>query len=193
MNVNKFFTFLFTFCLISCSNEIELLTGEEGDNRINFSAGISNGISTRVSTSSELKTTFDDNDVVGIFIYIQNEGEVLSTDEKNLYVKNIKLIYNNGNWELERPIYYPDSKKLLNIYAYYPYKEDADVHALEFNVDKEKTELLIASSIGTKKSDNAVMLKFQHMQSLAHITLTKENSVPDFDENLTVYFTGTWY
>ena len=190
MNINKIITILFTLCSISCSNEMEIMTGEEGDNMINFSVGISSVNNTRVSTNNELKTTFDDNDMVGIFIYIQNEGEEHFTDEKNLYVKNIKLTYKKGYWELERPIYYPDSKKLLNIYAYYPYKENAEVHALEYNADEEMVELLMASSIGTKKSDNAVMLKFQHMQSLAHITVTKESSVPDFDENLTVYFNG---
>ena len=190
MNINKFFALLFALCLISCSDEKDLITGEKGDNKISFSVGISSVINTRVSTNSEFKTTFDNNDVIGIFIYSRNEGEEPSIDENELYVKNIKLSNINGNWELERPVYYADRKKILDIYAYYPYKDNADVHSMEYNADKEMVELLMASSIGTRKSDNVIKLQFKHMQSLVHITLTKDYNVPNFDNNLNVYFNG---
>ena len=189
MNVNKIYTFFFVLCFISCSDEIET-KNEEISNQIKFLVGTPNITNTRVSTGSDFTTTFEEGDVIGIFIYNRNEGEEPSIDENELYVNNIKFTYKNGNWKLERPIYYPDSKKLLDIYAYYPYKHDADVHSMEYNAHVEMVELLMASVIGTKKSENAIMLEFQHMLSLAHITLTKDNNVPDFDENLCVYFNG---
>ena len=191
MSVNKIYTLLFALCVISCVKEPEVITNKSEDsNCINFSVGISKKAGAKVSTGNDFKTTFDDNDVVGLFIYIRNEGDEPSIDENELYAGNVKLTYKGGNWELERPIYYPDSKKILDIYAYYPYKEGADVHSLEYNANEEMVELLMASAVGTKKSEDAVMLKFKHMQSLIHITLVKDYNVPDFDENLKVYFNG---
>ena len=188
MNINKFYTLLFALCLISCSDEIGTRTNEEVG--INFFVDKLSSIPTRVSMDSNFSTTFEENDVIGIFIYSRNEGDVSSIDENELYVNNMKLIYINGNWVLENPIYYPDSKKMLDVYAYYPYKYGSDVHSMEYNAHEEMVELLMTSVIGVKKSENGIMLRFQHMQSLAHITLTKENNVPDFDDNLNVYFNG---
>ena len=190
MNTNKIYIFLFVLCFFSCSDEIETTTNEEINNSINFL--VDAPISTRVKTSMDniFTTSFKEGDVIGIFIYSRNEGEEPSIDENELYVSNIKFTYKNGNWELERPIYYPDSKKMLDIYAYYPYKDGVDVHSVEYNAHEEMDELLMASVIGAKKSDSAIKLKLQHTQSLAHITLTKESNVPDFDNSLNVYFNG---
>ena len=190
MNINKIYILLFALCLFSCSDEIEIEKNEETGNRINFLVGVPISTSTRTSMNDVFATTFGENDVIGIFVYSRNEGEEPSIDENELYVDNIKLTNKNGNWELESPIYYPDSKKLLDIYAYYPYKEDADVHSMEYNAHEEMKELLMASVIGTKRSEDAIRLNFKHMQSLVYITLTKDNNVPDFDNSLNVYFNG---
>jgi hypothetical protein len=189
MNKSKIYTLLLALCLISCSDEIEI-TNEGSGGSIRFSAGVSNNTSLRVSTDSNFKTIFDEDDVIGIFIYSRNEEEEPSIDENELYVSNIQLTYKSGSWELERPIYYPDGKKLLDIYAYYPHKEGSDVHSMGYNAHEEMNELLMTSVIGTQKREDAIMLTFQHMQSLAHVTLTKDNNVPDFDENLNIYFNG---
>jgi len=190
MSINKIYTLLFVLCLISCSEEMDTIINEEGDNRIKFSVGISNDAGTRISTGNNFKTIFENNDAIGLFIYMRSEGKEPSIDEDTLYVDNIKLTYKNGNWEIEKPIYYPDSEKLLDIYAYYPYKKNTEVHALEYNADKEMDELLMSSVIGVKKRENAIVLKLKHLQSLVHITLTKNDNVPDFDEDLNVYFNG---
>ena len=189
MNASKIYVFLFTLCFIACE-EAETIINENGNNIISFSIGISNVANTKVSTDSDLKSTFDYNDEVGIFIYIRNEGEESSVDDNELYISNLKLKYVSGMWELENPIYYPDSKKLLDIYAYYPYKDGVDVHSLEYNAHEEMNELLMASVIGIKKSEDTIKLKFQHILSFVHVTLMKDNNVPDFDDNLNVNFNG---
>ena len=189
MNKNKIYMFLLALFLISCSNEMEIMN-EGGSSGIHFSVGVSNNLRSKVLTDGSFKTTFEEDDVIGLFIYCRNEGEEPSIDENELYISNIKLTYTNGNWELERPIYYPDSKRILDIYAYYPYKDGSDVHSMEYNANEEMNELLMTSVIGTKRSNEAVMLQFKHMQSLVHITLTKDNNVPDFDDDLKVYFNG---
>ena len=190
MNINKFHTLFFILCLFSCSDEIETVTNKETGNRINFH--VEAPISTRTSVLMDgvFTTTFGENDVIGLFIYSRNEGQEPSIDDNELYAGNIKLTYINGVWELEKPVYYPDSKTILDIYAYYPYKDNADVHSMEYNAHEEMKELLMTSVIGTKRSENAIWLNFKHTQSLAHITLSKDNNVPDFDNNLNVYFNG---
>jgi hypothetical protein len=188
MNTKKHLILFLALCLFSCSDEIK--TNEEISNRINFLVEAPISTRTNVLTDDIFTTTFGENDVIGIFIYKRNEEEEPSIDDNELYVNNIKFTYKNGKWELERPIYYPDSKQLLDIYAYYPYKDDADVHSMEYNAHEEMKELLMTSVIGTKKNDGVIKLLFKHMQSLVHITLTKENNVPDFDNNLNIYFNG---
>ena len=190
MDIKKIYTLLFALCLFSCFDEIKTETNEDISNSINFLADMQAGTNTRTSINIDFKTTFGENDEIGIFIYSRNEGEEPSIDENDLYVSNMKLTYINGIWELERPIYYPDSKKLLDIYAYYPYKDNTDANSLEYNAHEEMKELLMTSVIGAKKSNSAIMLKFQHMQSLVHITLTKDDNVPDFGNNLRVFFNG---
>ena len=190
MNINKIYILFSVLCLVSCSGEIEKVINEEENSCIHFFADVSNGVDTRVSITNDFKAIFEDNDSVGLFIYKRSEEEESSIDRNSSHASNVKLTYLNGNWELEEPIYYPGSKKVLDIYAYYPYKEDAEVHALEYNADKEMDELLIASAIGVKKSENAIKLKFQHTQSMTHVTLTKESNVPSFDDNMNVYFNG---
>ena len=190
MTINKIYTLLLALCLFSCSDEIETATNKEANNSINFIVDAPIGIYARVITDSSFTTTFEENDVVGIFIYSRNEGEEPSIDENELYAGNVKLTYINGIWELERPVYYPDNKKILDIYAYYPYKDNTDVHSMEYDAHEEMNELLMASVIGTRKNENAIRLNFKHTQSLVHITLTKDNNVPDFDNNLSVYFNG---
>ena len=190
MNKNKIYTLFCALCLISCSNEMDTITNGEENESIRFSIGLSNNTGMRVFTDSNFKTTFEENDVIGLFVYNRNQGEEPSIDENELYASNIKLTYKNGSWELEEPIYYPDGKRLLDIYAYYPYKEGSDVHSMKYNAHEEMNELLMVSVIGAKKSEEAIMLKFQHMQSLVHITLIKDDNVPDFDEDLKVYFNG---
>ena len=102
MNINRICTLLLALCLISCSDEMEI-TNKWDSNSINFSIDVSNNNRTRVSTDSNFKTTFEEGDIIGIFIYCRNEGEESSIDENELYISNIKLIYKNGSWELERP------------------------------------------------------------------------------------------
>jgi hypothetical protein len=188
--MSKFYIFFITSCLIACSDEVDIIINENGSNNIEFAVGIFNDISMRVATSDDFKTTFDDNNAIGLFIYKRNEGEDVSVDKNALHVNNIKLTNNGESWELETPIYYPGSKKLIDIYAYYPYKEDAIIDAMEYNAHEEIEELLMASAIGIKQTENAIMLKFKHSQSLVHITLTKDDNVPDFDDNMNVYFNG---
>jgi len=190
MNAARFYLFISSLLFIACSKERIPIIDGDGDDDIKFSVGISNNANTKITTSSDFKTVFDDNDTVGLFIYIRNDGEERSIETNTLYVDNIKLIYCDGVWELEEPIYYPDSKILLDIYAYYPYRENAQADSLEYIADTETDELLMASVIGIKKSENAINITFQHMQSLVYVTLSKNSNVPDFDENLNVYFNG---
>ena len=195
MCINKIYTLLCALCLVSCSEKIETIINEEGHHGLSFSIGISstsisNEINTKTTTDSKFKTTFDNDDEIGMFIYKRSKGEEPSVDESHLYVKNVKLTLNNGNWELENPIYYPDSETLLDIYAYYPYKENTNITALEYDAHEEMNELLMVSTLGMKKSITSINLKFQHILSLTHITLVKDSNVPDFDENMNVYFNG---
>ena len=190
MSIIRSYILLFIPLFIACSKEPVPIINESGNDGIKFSIAISDSAGTKVTTNNRFETVFDDNDVIGLFIYMRNEGEEISVETNTLYVDNIRLTYSNGIWELEEPIYYPDSKTLLDIYAYHPYKEDAKVDSLEYYADIETSELLIASAIGIKRNENTISLRFQHMQSLVYLALSKNDNVPDFDENLSVYFNG---
>jgi len=189
MRKNSIYVLLMPLLLIACLDEV-MTTNEATCQKISFSIGFSNEIKIRLSTDEMFKTTFDEGDSIGIFIYKRAEEENSSIESNLLYVDNRKMTYNGNSWILESPIYYADDGSLLDIYAYYPYQEGAIAGALSYNAVSGMTDLLAASILGVRKEDKIISLMFGHLLSLIHISIDKTETVPDFDETFYAYFHG---
>ena len=183
------YTLLMALLIMACSEE-EITTIERVTQEISFSIGISNEANMRVTTDERFRTTFDQGDEVGIFIYKRAEGQNSSIEHNHLYVNNIKMTYNGSSWQLESPIHYADDGSLLDIYAYYPYREGTTATALGYNASHEMQDLLVASILGVKEKFQSIPLNFSHLLSLVHITVDKTENVPNLDETFNAYFHG---
>ena len=180
---------LFVAFLTMCSeNDI---IGSDSIQEINFSIGFADNTKTRVATDDLFTSSFENGDAIGIFIYVRDPEQESSIDNNNLYVDNRKLIYDGTAWQLESPVYYIDDDILLDIYAYYPYRENAVANALNYNASTGMTDLLSATVLGVKKTDRqTVPLLFNHLLSMIQISIDKANVIPDFDHTFKVYFHG---
>jgi hypothetical protein len=179
---------LLAFLTMCSENDI---TDSDAIQEINFSIGFVDNIKTRVSTDNTFSASFENGDAIGIFIYVRDPEEKSSIVNNNLYVDNRKMTYNGSVWQLESPIYYTKDDVLLDIYAYYPYRENAVADALQYNASTGMADLLSASVLGIHKTDRqTVRLFFSHLLSMIQISIDKTNNFPDFDETFSVSFHG---
>ena len=187
--INTLLISLATLLITACSDE-DIVTNGGTNQEISFLIGFSDETNIRVTTDERFKTTFEQGDEIGIFVYKRNKGQNSSIENNQLYVDNRKMTYDGSSWQLESPIYYSDDGTLLDIYAYYPYQEGAMATALKYDAHTEMVDLLSASALGIKKEAKTTPLIFSHLLSLLHISIDKTEKIPDFDEFLRVYFNG---
>ena len=174
---------------IKCSYD-NIIDSNAGQ-KINFSIGLVENARTRVITDNSFTTMFESGDEIGIFIYKRNPEEANSISSNQLYVNNMKMIYDGNNWDLESPLYYIDDETLLDIYAYYPYQADASASALNYNAATGMSDMLSASMLGVNRTDRQpVLLMFSHLLSMVHLSVDKTDSLPDFNESFIVNFHG---
>ena len=175
----------FTAC--SENNSIDINSKQ----KILFSVVFSDNLSTRVTTDGSFGSSFDLGDEIGIFIYKRNPGEASSISSNQLYVNNIKMTYNGSTWISASPLYYINDETLLDIYAYYPYQENASVSALNYNATTGMSDLLSASAFGAnRKNRQPIPLMFSHLLSMVHLSVDKIDALPDFNASFVVNFHG---
>ena len=173
----------------ACSDDI--ITNGMEDQKINFFIGFAENISTRVTTDNSFRTSFDAGDEIGIFIYKRNPDEESSISSNQLYVNNIKMVFDGNNWNFSSPLYYINDETLLDIYAYYPYQANASASALNYNAATRMCDMLSASALGVSRTNRQpIPLIFSHILSMIHLSVDKINTLPDFNETFVVNFHG---
>ena len=187
--------FLFTLILsvfsMSCSKDLmrdEVLLEQE----IVFSVGFLPKSQTKVTTNDEFKTTFEQGDAVGVFIYKRLAEQESSIESNELYADNVRMVYDGNSWNLDTPVYYTDDETLLDIYAYYPYQPDADPKALRYDASTNMADLLTASTFGIQRFDEkqSVHLLFDHILTLVHLSAEKAKIAPNMNSTFKAYFHG---
>ena len=184
-----FFAFvLMTGLLLACTDS---LAPGANPSEIRFSVGIASSNSTRLTTSPDFVTQFESGDAIGIFIYKRPVNEDSNVETTELYINNIKAVYQNGNWVPESPIYYPNDGSLIDIYAYFPYAPGAEVQGLNYNALSQMTDFLAASTKAVEKQKNqTVALLFEHKLALIHLTVHKGQRPLGMDASFQAYFSG---
>ena len=148
-------------------------------------------IHTRITTDPWLKTSFDIGDAIGIFVYKHNPEQESSVELNELYVDNAKMIFDGQAWTLEAPIYYSNDGKVLDIYAYYPYKQGTKALALEYNAAANMTDLLAASAFGIEKTNGqSVPLLFEHLLAMIQLVVIKGDIASGMEDSFAAYFHG---
>jgi len=175
--------------LMACSKH-DTINSESNEN-INFEVHIVENIETRVAIDNSFRSTFEAGDAIGLFIYKRNPHEESSVNNNELYINNVKMIYNGSSWQLTAPLYYPNDNTVLDIYAYYPYRVNASANALSYHAFTGMTDLLSAAALGVKKTDKqTIQLLFNHLLSMVLLSVDKTNAIPNFDGTFKAKFHG---
>ncbi len=144
------------------------------------------GPQTRVATSTDFNSTWEDGDEIGVFAVAH--GDPLAASGNPIH--NAKLTYTDGAWSGEAS--WPDNVEKLDFYAYYPYDATAaNPTAIAFNVQTDQStttntgstdqsnynlsDLLTAKSdndgSGYDKTTTAVPLTFSHALAMVQVSV----------------------
>lgn len=164
--------------LIGCSKSDNLPVAPINDGRMHFEAGIG----TRVQDD-----LFEEGDTFGLYVtqYANEVAEPLQISGN--WVNNVGVTLEEGLWNPERDLYWPESA--VDVYAYYPYMEPTSVslHPFAVQLDQstkegyEASDFLWAKTSGALQSEGAVGLQFRHCASKVIVKLVKG---PDYKGSL---------
>lgn len=167
---NLIFALAGALAMTACSNDMEEpLAGGDGNGgqEVKFTVGIENLSRTAVTEGEGvLKTTFVNEDAIGIFAY--REGET-----KPAYT-NVKYTYDGSAWASDKAITSDGTQ--LKYYAYYPYKDGVtDPSQLDITVSADQTggfskdDVLTAQNTTAEADADNVTLTFKHAFAMVQV------------------------
>ena len=172
--------------MTACSNEMEQQLAEGSGNsgqEVKFTVGIENLSRTAIAEGEGvLKTTFVNEDAIGIFAYKEGETEPA--------YMNVKYTYNGSAWTSEQAITSDGTK--LSYYAYYPYMDEVtDPSQLNITVSADQTggfskdDVLTAQNTTAEADAPSVTLTFKHAFAMVQVGI-KSGLTDDAEATVTL-------
>lgn len=174
--------------MTACSNEMEQQLAEGSGNsgqEVKFTVGIENLSRTAIAEGEGvLKTTFVNEDAIGIFAYKEGETEPAYT--------NVKYTYDASKsaWTSEQAITSDGTK--LSYYAYYPYMDGVtDPSQLNITVSTNqasgfsKDDVLTAQNTTAEAGAENVTLSFSHAFAMVQVGI-KSGLTDDAEATVTL-------
>lgn len=157
------------------------------------------------STKATL-TNFEEGDMMSLYAVEYNGDNVAALQIGGNYLNNEKMIYTNGKWESERPLYW--SNNACDFYGLYPYRQPAAMSDVLFEIETdqsankgaetlggyEKSDLMWAKATKITKESNlgTVDMQFIHMMSRVVVKIIKaEGFVGDIPDDVTTHIYNT--
>lgn len=185
---NLIFALAGALAMTACSNEMEQQLAEgsgNGGQEVKFTVGIENLSRTAIAEGEGvLKTTFVNEDAIGIFAYREGETEPAYT--------NVKYTYNasKSEWNSDKAITSDGTK--LSYYAYYPYVDDVtDPSQLNITVSADQTggfskdDVLTAQNTTAEAGAENVTLSFSHAFAMVQVGI-KSGLTDDAEATVTL-------
>ena len=183
---NLIFALAGALAMTACSNEMEQQLAEGSGNsgqEVKFTVGIENLSRTAIAEGEGvLKTTFVNEDAIGIFAYKEGETEPAYT--------NVKYTYNGSAWTSEQAITSDGTK--LSYYAYYPYMDEVtDPSQLNITVNADQTsgfskdDVLTAQNTTAEAGSKNVTLSFKHAFAMVQVGI-KSDLTTDAEATVTL-------
>lgn len=183
---NLIFALAGALAMTACSNEMEEQLAEGSGNsgqEVKFTVGIENLSRTAIAEGEGvLKTTFVNEDAIGIFAYKEGETEPAYT--------NVKYTYNGSAWTSEQAITSDGTK--LSYYAYYPYMDEVtDPSQLNITVSADQTggfskdDVLTAQNTTAEAGSKNVTLSFKHAFAMVQVGI-KSGLTDDAEATVTL-------
>lgn len=167
---NLIFALAGALAMTACSNEMEQQLAEGSGNsgqEVKFTVGIENLSRTAIAEGEGvLKTTFVNEDAIGIFAYREGETEPA--------YPNVKYTYDGSAWASDKAITSDGTQ--LKYYAYYPYKDGVtDPSQLDITVSADQTggfskdDVLTAQNTTAEADADNVTLTFKHAFAMVQV------------------------
>lgn len=185
---NLIFSLAGALAMTACSNEMEQQLAEGSGNsgqEVKFTVGIENLSRTAIAEGEGvLKTTFVNEDAIGIFAYREDETEPAYT--------NVKYTYNasKSEWNSDKAITSDGTK--LSYYAYYPYVDGVtDPSQLNITVSADQTggfskdDVLTAQNTTAEADAPSVTLTFKHAFAMVQVGI-KSGLTDDAEATVTL-------
>lgn len=183
---NLIFSLAGALAMTACSNEMEQQLAEGSGNsgqEVKFTVGIENLSRTAIAEGEGvLKTTFVNEDAIGIFAYKEGEDEPVYT--------NVKYTYDGSDWTSAKAITSDGTK--LSYYAYYPYMDGVtDPSQLNITVSADQTsgfskdDVLTAQNTTAEAGAENVTLSFSHAFAMVQVGI-KSGLTTDTEATVTL-------
>lgn len=183
---NLIFALAGALAMTACSNEMEQQLAEgsgNGGQEVKFTVGIENLSRTAIAEGEGvLKTTFVNEDAIGIFAYKEGDTAPVYT--------NVKYTYNGSAWTSEKAITSDGTK--LSYYAYYPYMDGVtDPSQLNITVSTDqangfsKDDVLTAQNTTAEAGAENVTLSFSHAFAMVQVGI-KSGLTEDTEATVTL-------
>lgn len=183
---NLIFALAGALAMTACSNEMEQQLAEgsgNGGQEVKFTVGIENLSRTAIAEGEGvLKTTFVNEDAIGIFAYKEGDTAPVYT--------NVKYTYNGLAWTSEKAITSDGTK--LSYYAYYPYMDGVtDPSQLNITVSTDqasgfsKDDVLTAQNTTAEAGAENVTLSFSHAFAMVQVGI-KSGLTDDAEATVTL-------
>ena len=167
----------FLLCLFYSCDKMndEVSSGDCVDNHGTVSLNCMISPKSRVAMTEDFKCLFENGDEIGVFAVSHGaETEGVLKPSGN-YADNVKFRMTDGKWVCQgMPLLYPGNGELLDFYAYYPYREEADPTSLQYDAAVNSVDLMSAKCIDC--SESRVNLSFSHELGVVIVDIDGQSS-----------------
>lgn len=173
------------FCaasVVSCQKE-ETAGAAPSCAAIRLTAEPAEFVRTKSETDVAYASRFVEGDAIGLFAVIRSDAETQAyRAASGNYIQNAKFVRQaDGSWREEgSKSYYMEQGQVMDLYAYYPYAENADPTALVYDASVAEADFMTARTPGFSERDGEIRLVFRHKLALAEAFVADADKLADY-------------
>ncbi|MBD9129865.1 MAG: fimbrillin family protein [Alistipes finegoldii] len=173
------------FCaasVVSCQKE-ETAGAAPSCAAIRLTAEPAELVRTKSETDVAYASRFVEGDAIGLFAVIRSDAETQAyRAASDNYIQNAKFVRQaDGSWREEgSKSYYMEQGQVMDLYAYYPYAENADPTALVYDASVAEADFMTARTPGFSERDGEIRLVFRHKLALAEAFVADADKLADY-------------
>ena len=173
------------FCaasVVSCQKE-ETAGAAPSCAAIRLTAEPAELVRTKSETAVAYASRFVEGDAIGLFAVIRTDAETQAYPAASgNYIQNAKFVRQaDGSWREEgSKSYYMEQGQVMDLYAYYPYAENADPTALVYDASVAEADFMTARTPGFSERDGEIRLVFRHKLALAEAFVADADKLADY-------------
>lgn len=173
------------FCaasVVSCQKE-ETAGAAPSCAAIRLTAEPAELVRTKSETDVAYASRFVEGDAIGLFAVIRTDAETQAYPAASgNYIQNAKFVRQaDGSWREEgSKSYYMEQGQVMDLYAYYPYAENADPTALVYDASVAEADFMTARTPGFSERDGEIRLVFRHKLALAEAFVADVDKLADY-------------